>query len=152
MPANGPIHKDRKGQPKTIPDMDVVPTRELSAEELEVFNQAVRSRPNYWTEADRALLTSYAKAVVRYQDAENSDEFEGLQKLALNLRIMRDLANMLRLSPYTRETSAFADKPGKNEEDRLRENAQEGRGGANDLPQTTFAPWHRPDNSSRRAA
>lgn len=135
--------RERRGEPRVLPDDLVVPVRPLSDDERRVFDETVRSRPGFWTFADLPLLTMYARAVVRYFDyEENTDPPPSVNGLVRLAGIVNQMAKTLRVSPFSR---AEVGKP---------VGAPPSAGHADTAVQEAkfFAPWARREDDERRIA
>lgn len=93
----------RRGAPRPLRDEDLIPPPHLTPTQRELFLDAVRSRPGFWTPSDIILLECYAVAAAFVREAHLDMTSITPSSYRQALLALRSNARELRLSPYGRQ-------------------------------------------------
>jgi phage terminase small subunit len=122
---NGGQYRNNWRRGSAVPAAHIKAPAHLNAAQRRAFNEAVRSRPNFFTESDVRLLTAYAIACAAVEEMERNPELaETPTSYRRAIETMLKFSKALRLAPSARATNDDAVAPPAP--------AQIGNGGDND--------------------
>jgi hypothetical protein len=92
----------RRGAPVPLTDDELAPPRHLTADERQVWREAVATRPGLFCAADLLPLEVLSKAGAFIRAAHRAGGVENPKSYAAAVRMVMDMQRVLRISVYDR--------------------------------------------------